>query len=337
MKKRMYFFTSAFMILLMIFDGKTALTGAKDGITLCLHSVIPSLLPFIFFSGILIDSTGSSALRIFRPLGKLTGIPEGGENILLLGLVGGYPIGAQTVYTAYKSGKLSKNTARRLLGFCSNAGPSFIFGMGLCLFESPVYCWIIWAIHIISSLFVGAVIPGKNAESISITPKAEISISKHLEKTIKTMGIICGWVILFRMLYALINRWILWFVPKLSGCWIIGFLELTNGTALIQSLENISDRFILFSTFLGFGGICVGLQTMSVTGDLGMGMYFPGKTLQSIVSFLLSNFVSLLIFKDAFHFETKSLALILPIILGLVIIRFQIKRNNSSIFSNNVV
>ena len=43
--------TGAAGMLVLILDAKTALAGAKEGIQLCLYTVIPSLFPFKSFHG----------------------------------------------------------------------------------------------------------------------------------------------------------------------------------------------------------------------------------------------------------------------------------------------
>ena len=151
----------------MILDWNTALSGAQEGISLCLYTVIPSIFPFMFFTNLLFPILTGGKSRIFSPLGKLCHIPSGAEPILLLGLLGGYPLGAQAVTAAWKNRSISKDTAKRMLGFCSNAGPSFIFGVCSGLFFDPKAIWILWFIHIISALIVGSILGKSKDEAIS--------------------------------------------------------------------------------------------------------------------------------------------------------------------------
>jgi len=111
---------------------------------MCLESVVPSLFPFLILSGIITTSFTGVEVKILRPVGRLCGIPSGGESLLLIGLIGGYPVGAQCIYRAYETGQISKVDAQRMLGFCNNAGPAFIFGITASLFDSLIYPWLIW-------------------------------------------------------------------------------------------------------------------------------------------------------------------------------------------------
>ena len=117
------------VFLIAIFHAPVVVAGAKDAIDLCLYVIIPSIFPFLFLSMLLCNYWSNIELPIMRPICRLVGIPEEEQSILLFALIGGYPVGAQVVAQAYHSGRISKRTAARLIGFCNNAGPSFVFGL----------------------------------------------------------------------------------------------------------------------------------------------------------------------------------------------------------------
>lgn len=273
---------------LLILDAKTALLGAKEGITLCLYTVVPSLFPFFIVSVMLTSCLTGITIVFLRPLGKLCGIPNGAESILLLGFLGGYPVGAQSVTDAYKQGQLEQKDAHRMLGFCSNAGPAFLFGMIGPLFSSPIIPWVLWLIHILSALIVGMILPNKQHSTCNLSAIPTLSLPQALERSLRIMANVCGWVIAFRVILAVLNRWILWIVPVGWQPLMSGLLELSNGCQALRALSSEALRFIISSAILGFGGLCVGMQTISVTGDLGTGLYFPGKLLQAIFSVLMA-------------------------------------------------
>ena len=112
-RKLSAFFTLVSMGILVL-DCRRTVTFAAQGIALCTATVIPSLFPFF-------------VLSIY-----LTGNLSGGSGylpILLSGFLGGYPVGAQAVTENWKTGRISRETANKMLMFCSQAGPSFLFGM----------------------------------------------------------------------------------------------------------------------------------------------------------------------------------------------------------------
>jgi sporulation integral membrane protein YlbJ len=295
-KERITVIGAACMMALLILDAKTALTGAQEGVDLCLRAVIPSLFPFFVVSVILTGSLSGRHFRFLRPLCKLCGIPKGADSILLLGFLGGYPVGAQAVASAYKQGNITAAAASRMMGFCSNAGPAFLFGMISPLFSKQSTAWILWLIHIVSALLVGIILPDKQQQTSNAKQPAQISITQALSRSLGIMANVCGWVIFCRVILAIMNRWIVWLFPEQYQVLFNGLIELSNGCFALRSLSDESARFVISASILAFGGICVGLQTISVTAPLGTGMYFPGKVLQCLISTILASIIQLYIF-----------------------------------------
>lgn len=283
-------------ILILILDAKTAYQGALDGIQLCTMVVIPSLLPFFLLCPILSSTWLGVKTGLFKVPGRILGIPRGGESLFLIGIIGGYPVGASTINEACKVGSLRKDDARRLLGFCCNAGPGFLFGVLGSLFEQRIILWIIWAIHILSALLVGILLPGKSKSECRLPERPILPLSAALHLAIRNLASVCGWVILLRILITFCKRWFLWLFPAEGQILITGILELTNGCCDLLALRTDGLRYILACVLLGFGGLCVILQTVSVTRESGMGMYFPGKLLQALISFLLASSTQSLLF-----------------------------------------
>ncbi len=305
MKSKKQFFgiiTAAIGMAVLIIDSKTAISSAASAIDMCIRTVIPSLFPFFIVSNMLISAlTGTSAVFI-RPLTKRLGIPEGGESILLVGLLGGYPVGAQCVASLYQNKRINTHDAGRLLGFCSNAGPAFIFGIVSRNFTKTEYIWAIWLIHIVSSLVVGLILPGKRNYKINNVPQKTTGIANALKSAINTTAIVCGWVVVFRIIIAFLDRWFLWILPEIMQHVIIGVLELVNACARLQNIECEGLRLCLCCCFLALGGACVAMQTVSVTERVGTGLYFPGKILQAVFSFALAYLYQVVRFESACRF-----------------------------------
>ena len=290
---------AAVVMAVMIFDAKTAFKGAAIGIDLCIRVVVPSLLPFVVISIIINTNLKGTHLRVLQPLGKLCGLPSGAESILALGLLGGYPIGAKAITDAYKSRTIKRNDAQRLLGFCNNAGPAFIFGILGDIFPKYITPWALWIIHITSALLTGCILKGKSKDRCNFAKKRPLTIPQALEQSVKTMTSICAWIIMFRVIICFIEKWFLWSLPQSLQAGIIGSLELSNGCYEMRGISNLGLRFILCSGILAFGGICVLMQTQSVTEELGLGMYFPGKILQTAISVILAIITQNFIFEES--------------------------------------
>ena len=126
---------AAVLALLLLIRGAAAAQGVRDGIDLCVTSVIPALFPFFAASQLLVslgaaEALGRAAGPLFR---RLFGMDGAGAAAYLRGLIGGYPLGAKTAESLVRQGLLTPEDGALLLTFCNNAGPAFILGSFICL------------------------------------------------------------------------------------------------------------------------------------------------------------------------------------------------------------
>ncbi len=227
-------------------------------------------------------------MPLLRPLGRLCGIKAGAESLLLVGMLGGYPTGAQCVAQAYRSGTLRQQDAQRMLAFCNLAGPSFLFGIVAAKFSSGYAPWALWSIHIVSAILVSVMMPEKAGGSALLQPGKPMAISEAVQQSLRIMAGVCGWIVLFRIIIAFLNRWVLWLLPIPVQVGITGLLELSNGCCDLDRITNAGLRFIISAGMLSFGGVCVTMQTASVTRGLSLKPYLAGKLLQMLCSILLA-------------------------------------------------
>lgn len=298
-------------MLMLILDSRTALQGAQEGIDLCLRAVIPSLFPFLVLGSMLATAAGNGG-RLLRPLGRLLSIPEGAEGIFLAGVLGGYPTGAQAAAQAFQNGQLPKEEANRMLAFCSNAGPAFLFGILGAKFANHAAVWLLWGIHILSAIAVAKLQPQTECKQRVVIENRAITLTQALKQAVSTMGCICGWVVLFRIFLNFCSRWILWAFPVPVQIAISGLVELTNGCCDLEAIFSDSARFVLCSALLAFGGVCVTMQTASVIGKLSLGAYLRGKLLQTGIS------VAMALIVQSVLFPTDEYA-VFSLYLGLVL------------------
>lgn len=280
--KRLMGILALICMIILILDGKTSISGALQGIDLCLKSVIPALFPFLFLSSVLNGAFLGSSIPPLKALGNWMGIPSGAESILISSFLGGYPVGAKTAADCYHSGAITRESAEHMLLFCSNAGPSFLFGIIAQQFSSWKTPWYLWAIHILGALTIAFLYHGDTKYTQKI-PSIQIRLTDILTASTKNMALICAWVIMFRIMIQFLERWFLWLIPKEGQVLIYGILELTNGCCQLSNIENPAERFIICSFILAGGGLCVSMQTMSVLRDLSPKYYFLGKIIQTVL------------------------------------------------------
>ena len=126
----------------LLLCSQAALESARAGLNLCAQMIVPSLLPFFILSSLL-QQLGLPGIlgRWLSPVTqRLFGIGGAGASALLLGVTGGYPLGADAVARLRRSGTLTREQAERALAFCNNSGPAFLVGAaGVGVFHSAGY------------------------------------------------------------------------------------------------------------------------------------------------------------------------------------------------------
>ena len=243
----------------LILDSQTALRGAAEGVALCLETLIPGLFPFFVLSGLLTAA-----------------LPRGG--LAAAGLLGGYPVGARSAAQAHRSGQLSREDAQRLAVVFNCPGPAFLFGVAGQLFSTGRTV-LLWAVYLLGVGILRLVLP---CSGRCRTPEASVGLSQAIHSALRSMAAVCGWVLLTRTLLAVLDRWVLWALPRWSQAAAAGLLELTNGLLRLREVEE-DLRFVLAAGMLGFGGLCVMMQSVGVARGLSLKLYFPGKLLQGCI------------------------------------------------------
>lgn len=316
-------------LLVLIMDNETAMFGAQEGVDLCIRSVIPSLFPFLYLSGIITGALSSAAEdsnpRTFRRI------------LLVTGYLGGYPVGAQSTVQAYRKKLIAPQEVKRLLICCNNPGPAFIFGIAASAFDEKWIIWVLWAIHITSSLVTyWLIVPDIHDPRGSYSQSNFIRTSPFLE-CIRNMAQICGWIILFRVLICILEYRCLNPLPRTWQIAVCGLLELTNGCIALDKIHCLGLRFCMCALFLSFGGCCTLIQTHCVTNGLHTKSYVLGKLLEGCCSFLLAYILQLCLLQDPQRFYAPMLLwggiIILIAVFVLIIRKFQNTSSNSSVIS----
>lgn len=277
--------------LLLIFDGKTAIAGAKEGVALSLNTLVPSLFPFFVLSSMVTYSLMGQSIPLLAPIRKLCSMQKGSESLLAVGILGGYPVGAGSIHQALQNGYINEQEANRLAVFCNNAGPSFIFGVLGPLFPDLSWPLLLWLVQVISAILTGCIFYGTEHEEITMMPDSSCGISHYVEVSLKNMGKVCAWVILFRLIIEYCSKWFLYCLPIEPRILITGGLELSIACLSLQNIDDPNVRFLLGTILLSFGGFCVLLQTRSVFPKLDIKQYLKGRCIHLLIASLLASII----------------------------------------------
>ncbi len=300
MKQRMITLLLLSVMVAVLSLSEQAAQAVRQGLQLCASSVIPALFPFLVLSGLL-TTLGSPDLLgrpLQRLLQRLLGCSAQGVNVFLLGLLGGYPLGARMIGQHLHERRLSTEEAQRLLCFCNNAGPAFILGLvGLgCFGRLSVGVWL-YAIHAAAAVYIGLFLRKKREDAprpLPVPPPKPLSAA--LVDSVCAAGgsmvQICSFVVFFITLLHLFS-----FLTGITHPMVLGVLELTNG---ILHLERSRSGFWMAAALLGWGGLSVHFQTAAVLGqkEIHFLPYLYTKCVHALLSFLLAVPISFFLFPN---------------------------------------
>lgn len=276
--------------------------AVTEGLRLSVSVLIPSLFPF-FICVNLTSALGLTGVlaRVFAPvMRRMFHVSGAGCTAVLCGAAGGYPSGAQCVAALYREGQLSRAEAEYLLLFCNNAGPAFLFGaVGTVLGIGMTGCLLLWGIHLLSALVIGLVNRPKEAPNAALPPVQRANASGAVVEAVRSAGQavlqITMFVAAFSVLARLLTMAAAHILPDGVCTVLTGMLELSGGIAALANLPiALRWKLALASFFLGFGGLCVWMQTQAVLAPAGLsgcGMLLA-KLAQGLLAVLITFFLA---------------------------------------------
>ena len=281
------------VLVLFLAEAGFVRAAAAEALSLCAGSVIPALFPFLVVSSLLLSLGLGELLSpmlagLMEPLFRVDGV---GSSALLLGLVGGYPIGAKTAADLYRGGRLSRPEAERLLAFCNNSNPVFLISvLGVGVFGSVRAGVWLWLIHLLSALLTGLLFrnhggPARRQaggtaafQAVSLSAAFVAAVRESLSGMLSVCAFVTFFYVLARPLASL-GGWL--------GPVLVGLTELFSLTPLLRP-----DRFgfILASAMAGWGGLSVLCQTAAVLEGSGLRLQScaAGKAVQGLLAGLLA-------------------------------------------------
>ena len=281
------------VLVLFLAEAGFVRAAAAEALSLCAGSVIPALFPFLVVSSLLLSLGLGELLSpmlagLMEPLFRVDGV---GSSALLLGLVGGYPIGAKTAADLYRGGRLSRPEAERLLAFCNNSNPVFLISvLGVGVFGSVRAGVWLWLIHLLSALLTGLLFrnhggPARRQaggtaafQAVSLSAAFVAAVRESLSGMLSVCAFVTFFYVLARPLASL-GGWL--------GPVLVGLTELFSLTPLLRP-----DRFgfILASAMAGWGGLSVLCQTAAVLEGSGLRLQScaAGKAAQGLLAGLLA-------------------------------------------------
>lgn len=282
------------LLIWFLADAARVRAAAAEALVLCGKSVIPALFPFLAVSTLLVSmGFGEWVSPHLAGLMALYRLPGSAGTALLLGLVGGYPIGARTAADLHRKGLLTADEAERLLAFCNNSNPVFLVSvLGGGVFSSPRAGVYLWLIHVLSALLTGLFFRGegkrtpgqrvKRQSPCQELPSFSTAFVGAVQGACTAMLSICAFVTLFYVVTRPLAG-----LGGTLGAGLVGLLEMFSLTPMLPASR---AGFILAAGCAGWGGVSIFCQTAAVLEGSGLQMrrYFFGKLTQCAWSALLA-------------------------------------------------
>lgn len=298
-------------ITLILTHSDLSLSLALTGLHLWFEKMIPTLLPFMILSGIMVrmNLTENFSVLLSPLLRPVFGISQNGIYCIIMGFLCGFPMGAKVIAELYERKRLEKTEADFLLAFCNNIGPVYFMGfalpvIGICQ-NKVLYLFGMYGIPLLYGLFLRYTFFRRSIKmpekSVGNTPALQrktaafsspdclpAQIDDSILAALNSITALGGYMILFNLLN-------LFPALLLSGTRLQKILPVLNGVLEINGgLSAMKADFPLLSlTLLTFGGLSCTAQTYSILRrtNLSVRSYIGHKLVLTVLSVVFYSLV----------------------------------------------
>lgn len=277
-----------FLTFLLLRFPKESLFCSFTGLQLWFNKMIPTLLPFMILSGIMIRlNLTERFVRLVNPIFKpLFHISGNGVYVIIIGFLCGFPLGAKVIADLYQGHKISKREASFLLSFCNNIGSIYFISFvlpTLGLQKRLPYLAGMYAIPffygICQNLFSKVSFSVQelcSAESNMSSPTLLDALDDSIMSSLYSIARLGGYMIVFNILNVIPNIFL--YSGAYSAVFLRCFFEITSGISFAGTLAPLTVLILL-----PFGGLSCIAQTYSMIKetDLSIKKYLMHKLLLS--------------------------------------------------------
>ena len=294
-------FVSLVLILLLLSPERYFLS-VQGAVLLFASSVLPSMLPYFFFTKLLTATgcVGALTATVGKPLGRAYKLSPVVAYPFLMSLLSGYPVGARVLSDLYQKGLIDRDDALHAASFTSTSGSMFVLGsVGAVILKDIPAAVVILVSHYLGAFLNGFLYRGKRAGHtlpMLVFPESESLLSDAMYESVLSLAAVGGFIAVANLVGDMV-------LDLLSLCGIGRFLEDSVGGALLYSLFEVTRGCVEFGALgmgrirtaalcclaVSFGGLSVLLQSLAFLGKTGLKApkYLLMKTTQAALSFAL--------------------------------------------------
>ncbi len=290
------------VLLLLLISPARYFLSVQSALLLFVSAVLPSMLPYFFFTKLLTGTGCVSALTatVGRPLGKLYRLSPIVSYPFMMSLLSGYPVGARVLADLYAKGLIEGEDARRAASFTSTSGSMFVLGsVGAVILKDAAASVVILASHYIGAFLNGLFYRGKDRRRsfpVLTFPECESLLSDAMYESVLSLAAVGGFIaiagLLGDMFFDILSRIGIGELlsGKVGGAILYSAFEVTRGCVEISALGLGRVMTAALACFaVSFGGLSVLLQSIAFLGKTGLkgGSFLIMKTTQAAISFAL--------------------------------------------------
>ena len=284
-KKYIFSYMLAMFILFLLTEPAVAAEGARYGLMLWANRLLPSLLPFMILTQLLIRSGYLDAitrkLHISYPY-----------FVLFAGTMFGFPMGCKLTTDLYDHGKLSQREASLLFIIANQMSPAFTGGYVISqTLQKPEWIPLTYLILYVPSLcfaMLYLLLNKKQAQKKQFTQTKKSTSELQMNVAVLDAGIMNSFETMLKlggyvMLFSIITNMCNYFLAAFPAvCTLIaGLLEVTGAVSAIDDfVRDMRLKYIAVLASVAFGG-CSGIaQTASI---LRAGKGIPGCSITAYI------------------------------------------------------
>lgn len=267
---------------ILIYSAK-AKEYAYLGLSVWFEQMIPSLLPFMIISSMLIKLNLDELLikPVSGILKRIYGLSDAGVYVLVMGFLCGFPMGAKAAVMEYEEEKITKDEAQFLLSFSNNIGPayflSFVYGSiyeNISVFHGLFF---LYAVPLLYGILLRKTVYRNMTASVKKIYRrdknAHRSFLSVMDESINNglfqISMLGGYMVVCNLLVIIPK--ILFPESLYIGSFFHNMLEISGGLLSIRSLQlPVCLTFVMAHISLCFTGLSCHLQTFHILGHSGL-------------------------------------------------------------------
>ncbi len=283
-------------------QAEESLQGAKSAVESCARVLIPGIFPFMVITQFALY-TGAADVFSFlfgTVTKKIYKLPKVCAGVIVLSLIGGYPVGAKMISTLHKQRKITQKQASRMALFCFGTGPAFVMGtVGAGILKNSGIGVMIFVSQLLASIIIGLCVSvfskdkPVNREYRENNKSFGDAFTRAVKDASSAVINMCAFVIFFGSVMSIIKLP----VERIEMQFNLNNNTFMSALAAVCEVTNAcvnidkSEYPVLYAAFaVGFGGLCVHFQVFSLLDGIKVNklLFLALRLVQGILSAVIT-------------------------------------------------